>query len=572
MGAFDDLPDEKQEQGTLSKAGSGIARDASKLMGILVGTANAPLAFVRGMQNAPVHAPEEWDKLPWYEKPLVMLGGGLESAGRSALKEGDWGENYDTYYQAKTGGSTLEKDFGATGGNMVRFGLDLLNDPMFGPALGVDLAKKGVTTTGQFLKYLKTGATEQGAREIASMPKGMLADAEKADAAIFAMDEAEKEALRQRLADLLSKKQAADVERIKPLVEEIYGAGAVADEAHLSGAQQMEPLIEGYTASDPIIESRFKNQFLPSTDVRSGVTYTQEEAAEFIRTTREEILASGERFTGKTAPMPLSDFDPTLEKKVNDFLIRGYFPDKTSFNAFAGSALGIEQDDEGNLTFDPQKAALGMAGGAAFMGFGRKIGQGKAFARQFKNASPEAQKVASMYEDTIAARVKRESVSFEKVKAAVVRAVTDVSGNLKADVEFIDPTFGREVRIQKDLIAGANNRASAMLQRYNDAIFNGIDSADTEILNTIIQSRRTLEIEGYKPGIKSSGGLGIEHQKYLDDLESVIGQEKFADLNGRANIYFDSMLDQLEMKLDEGIISQDQYRELSKHIYSPRVP
>ena len=576
MGAFDDLPDEKQGDGLVSKVGSDIAAGGSKLLGVLVGTANAPLAFVQGMQNAPIQSPEEWGKLPWYQKPLVMLGGGLESAGRSALKEGDWGEQYDTYYTAKTG-STLEKDFGPTGGPTLRFGLDLMRDPMFGPALGVDLAKKGVTTAGQFLKYLKTGATEQGAKEIAKIPKGMAEDIATADAGIYAMDEAEKQVLKQRLSAILEKKQAGDIERLKPLVEEVYGAGAVMDDGRIAGAEQMKragvsELNGPNDVGTSFMQTDFANRFLPSTEVKSGITYTEEEAAAFIKATREELLSKANRFEGGIGgPIPLADLDPKLDRKVNDFLIRGYFPDKTKFRSFFGSALGIEQDEEGNWSYDPAKGALGMAGGAAALGFGSKIGQGKAFQKMFKNASPEAQKVASMYDDTVVARIKRESTSFEKVKAAVVRAVTDVSGNMKSDVELLDPTFGREVRIQKDLIAGANNRASSMLTRYNDAIFKGIDSQDTELLNTIIQSRRTLEVEGYKPGIKSSGGLGVEHQKYLDELETIIGQEKYADLNGRADIYFDSMLDQLEMKMSEGIISQEQYQALSKHIYSPRV-
>lgn len=315
---------DRQKPGVVEEIASG----ASRLGGVVVGAANAPLAFIQGMQNAPIDAKggfEEWNKLPWYKKPLVMLGGGFESAARSIGKKDDFGETYDRYYKA-TSGNTLEQDFGK-GANYVRLMLDLTRDPMVGPAIGMDLAKQGVKTVGQFVNYLKRGTVEIGAKEVVKIPKGMIGDIDKLNKA----DAVEVAEMRQKVIDLIKQRKgvAESYETWGNKVLDAQEANAAA--ARGAGVNPLYDEIDKARAAEPLSSQ------------------------------------------GKVAPMSLQELDPELARKADNFLIRGQFPDKKIFKSSnelamhgGGLVAGVDVDEDGNLTYDVAKgaggAALGIAG------------------------------------------------------------------------------------------------------------------------------------------------------------------------------------------------------------------
>jgi len=344
---------DRPKPGILSDIGAG----ASRLAGGVLGTANAPLAFIQGMQNAPYveGSPEEWNKLPWYKKPLVMLGGGFESAYRSATKEGDFGEQYDSYYKAKTG-NTLEQDFGK-GANYLRLALDLTRDPMFGPLIAVDMAKQGIRTVGAFANYIRRGTVPMGTKEMIAVPKGMLSDINNLEK----LDLAEKQALQQQVIDLIKKRG----------IDQNFVA-----EAGALDAQKALPPGQGFelVSKKPIVEPLPEAKVVPAPKeivepgATSGGKQPWEMTKEEFRKTwdtpefRKEFpdykgqqdhgaLVAEAVDTGKPVPPEVLKDYPELAK--GGLAMHG-----------VGAVAGVDVDEDGNLTYDFAKGAGGTILGA----------------------------------------------------------------------------------------------------------------------------------------------------------------------------------------------------------------
>ncbi len=326
----------------LSEIGSG----ASKLGGVLLGTANAPLAFIQGMQNAPYieGSPEEWNKLPWYKKPLVMLGGGFESAGRSIAKEGDFGEQYDTYYKAKTG-KTLEQDFGK-GANYLRFALDLTRDPLFGPALGADLAKQGVKTVGQFVRYIKNGTIDLGTQEVIKIPKTMMGEINKLEQ----MDVAEKQAVRQELTDFLRSKVQTDA------------------------AKQGIKVGDNFMVRDTAMSSPFSPEL--ATDIQTANRLALPEGSTKPIVLGKETIVGDKQLPARGAGAEIvgDNIAPKGVANTVDIFSDKPIPQPTQkirqpnagemFAHGGGVVTGVDVDEDGNLTYDFAKGAAGGVLGA----------------------------------------------------------------------------------------------------------------------------------------------------------------------------------------------------------------
>lgn len=122
VGLIDDvgLFEPKKDKSTLdvSKIGlpmfgglqADVAKDlASRTVGVALGIANAPLAFVWGSQIEQYKDPKEWSKLAEWQKPLVATGAGFESARESVFDKGKWGTLYGDYYK-EVAGKSIQDD------------------------------------------------------------------------------------------------------------------------------------------------------------------------------------------------------------------------------------------------------------------------------------------------------------------------------------------------------------------------------------------------------------------------------------------------------------------------------
>lgn len=192
---------------------------------------------------------------------------------------------------------------------------------------------------------------------------------------------------------------------------------------------------------------------------------------------------------------------------------------------------------------------------------------------RIKQAIPkgsEAEKVEGMYDRTVDKRAERKAVTYGKVKDTLVRSFVDVSGNLKREAVKADPVLGKEVVMNRELLAGASGRAATLMDEARKAVFDDLRADEAEVLNRVIQSRRIIDIDSYKEGMKHPEGLGgKEHAEYLQALQKA-DPVLSAKLNDKAKRYFDIQRDQIKQLLDEGIISKESADALMSHEYSPR--
>lgn len=160
------------------------------------------------------------------------------------------------------------------------------------------------------------------------------------------------------------------------------------------------------------------------------------------------------------------------------------------------------------------------------------------------------------------------SGKIRKAYQGVARAVWDTSATIKRDLLKQGGALGKEAVIRHDLIRGAGSKSTMILDKALHTIYNGLSKSDEITLNRIIQSRRTIAIDKYKPEMKHPAGLGLkEHQAYLDSIP----KDTFAKLNQRADAYFSVMNDQVMQLMRAGIISRESAAGLiEKGDYSPR--
>ena len=176
--------------------------------------------------------------------------------------------------------------------------------------------------------------------------------------------------------------------------------------------------------------------------------------------------------------------------------------------------------------------------------------------------------VEKMYERTDVELEQLRKPSVAGAYHALKRATIDVSGNIKKALLKKGGQSGKEAVIRHDLIRGAGPKAERLVNEASGRIYNKLSKAEETTLNRIIQSRRTIAIDSYKPGMKHPEGLGAtEHQAFLDSLP----REQLAKLNQRADVYFSEMKTQLDLLKESSLITDESYKSLLKAgDYSPR--
>lgn len=160
------------------------------------------------------------------------------------------------------------------------------------------------------------------------------------------------------------------------------------------------------------------------------------------------------------------------------------------------------------------------------------------------------------------------SGKFKRLYQNLARVTWDTSSNIKAKLLKQGGRSGKEAIIRHDLIRGATPKAEELTRRAAKIIYEGLNKADLTILDRIIQSRRILAIEKYKPGMKHPGGLTAkEHSQYLKNLPKDVIER----LTPRADAYFQVMEAQLTALYNEGLLTKKSYEALkATGDYQPR--
>jgi hypothetical protein len=179
----------------------------------------------------------------------------------------------------------------------------------------------------------------------------------------------------------------------------------------------------------------------------------------------------------------------------------------------------------------------------------------------------EALKVEKMYEQADSELKDIKSFTGTKLWQSYKRMVTDVSSNVKKILLEQAGEFGKEAEMRLVLSKGADSKVQMIMDELTDRLYKNLTPQEELILNRIIQSRRTIDIEAYKPDMEHPGGLKTqEHLAYLNDIPLSISRK----LTPIANEYFQVMNEQVKALQDAGIISEEQSIKLQAHDYSPR--
>jgi hypothetical protein len=179
------------------------------------------------------------------------------------------------------------------------------------------------------------------------------------------------------------------------------------------------------------------------------------------------------------------------------------------------------------------------------------------------NKTPEG-KVEWMYLETERQLKEKMKPTWKKALETAKRATIDTSGNLKTKLLKELGDEGRNAVIQHDLVAGTSAKAERLFERAEKEIYGGLSKEEEGLLNRAIQSRRTIAISKYKPEVKHPMGLtGEEHAAFLEKIS--------AKIQGKADLYFAEMRKALDRLHDEGLLTEEAYKDLaSKGDYSPR--
>src|SRR4030067_1648784 len=152
------------------------------------------------------------------------------------------------------------------------------------------------------------------------------------------------------------------------------------------------------------------------------------------------------------------------------------------------------------------------------------------------------------------------------------RSFIDRSGNIRT--ELLDKLGDEGYRILQGMVLekGSSSRAALMLKQMRDEIYNGLGSQEKKILDDIILDDRMIDIGKYKneSEFKHPKGLKlndfIAHRELFPQLEKLT-PEVAADLSRRAAGYFEWMKRPLKDMLESGLISKEEYDNLSSHNY-----
>ena len=175
-------------------------------------------------------------------------------------------------------------------------------------------------------------------------------------------------------------------------------------------------------------------------------------------------------------------------------------------------------------------------------------------------------------------RIKDSQKGIGKLWRKVKRAVVDTSASIKKSLLKEGGKYGKEAVIRHDLIKGATSKSAKITNKANEKVYKGLKKDEIKTLDRIIQARRVIAIDKYKPAApgqdplfattKHPGGLTAEENTaYIKNLP----EKTRAKLNAKADLYFKEMQNQLDALRDAGLISETLYNSLVEAgDYEPR--
>lgn len=161
----------------------------------------------------------------------------------------------------------------------------------------------------------------------------------------------------------------------------------------------------------------------------------------------------------------------------------------------------------------------------------------------------------------------------QKIKSAVRSFIKYVSDRQYLPKKLLQEIGANNTVNRMITMAGSSSRASEIYSQLDKKIFKGLKLEDKTELNAMIIAKRILAIEKNRA---DRGLPPIKHpyanpEKALEEMKSKLGDEKYSDLENRANEYFKAFKNILGDMRDNGLISQDSYDNMINIDYQPRL-
>lgn len=152
------------------------------------------------------------------------------------------------------------------------------------------------------------------------------------------------------------------------------------------------------------------------------------------------------------------------------------------------------------------------------------------------------------------------------------RLFIDRSGNIRRDLIGRLGEEGYKIVQKMYLAKGAPSIASNALKQMQKEVYDGLSSGEKKILDTVILSERMIDIGKYKgpKEFKHPSGLTLDdfiRQRYAFDKFHKLNPERATEIIQRMKAYFEWMKKPLKDMLDAGLISEQEFQDLSTHNY-----
>jgi hypothetical protein len=170
---------------------------------------------------------------------------------------------------------------------------------------------------------------------------------------------------------------------------------------------------------------------------------------------------------------------------------------------------------------------------------------------------------------------RKRKMSIKDLGPFLRKSILDRQAYIKRLINKIDNKSAKKAYDLLVTKAGASALASERFKRAEKKIYGGLNSKEVTMLDKIIYAKRMVAVNesraklGMEP-YKGMDGYSLEDAKQdLADFKSLLGDNKFNDLNNRATAYFDVFKLNLKKLYDSGRISKETYDSLKDTEYSP---
>lgn len=544
--------------GWLSEFGMNALGKAKRVGGIGIGIMNSPLAFGWGGTVARDIDPEQYDKLPAWKKTLVSVGSAFESAKESAFTEGKWGTLYGEHYKSVTG-KTIEEDLPSGlkwTAPTVEFLANLITDPFI---------------VGGTAKNLARFKVPKGF--IGDMPKSMVRDLKK----IESLELAEKQSLQQRLMEAL-KVRENDIITKGASAEGIWG-----DVPHRTGVKpqrwsksegaghelrkdpqealnrklmggfeegiQPEPL--GTTEATVNRLQKHKALNAPQGFELRETRIPPEQRAFEQQMARKKAIMKEDRAIEKARQRGLKKFEVEQQKVQTqiDKDIKKFKGRTPVVRATGGAILGIEEDENGNISYNVKKGLLGTVAVSAGI---KMAGGHKRFAQTLEKY-PAWKKVHGMV------GTEKSSFSIPSIMAKFEKNILDRFAPLREKA--------KEAYMAARTFHSYKDEAARKFEELKE-VFKPVKKSEVEV-DDYITAHRALSRAKHTKGIANPNQVSAD-----DALEAIAGIEHHWVESGKdlkvlrkARDGFQEWTHRniLKPSLDNGIISQEAYDDIVKN-------